>query len=342
MLLQLRVIALHGVHTTIGGGRSPMLATVALAPTPQGNVTVIDPDDTAVTAFLRPRPLTALPGIGTATARTLGRFGILTIGQLADTPTAALTRILGAHAACQLHARAHGTDDRPVQRTALVRSTSASHAFARDELSPEAHLGALTALTDQLGARLRTAGDTCRGLTLIVRLTDRSTLTRSRTVPEPTGPSSGHPVHLRLRGADSGGTSGDRRTSGSPPPARSGPRRSGRRRAPDRFTSARAEGNRSPPAWCGRSSAAHRASGVKPPVRSQPNLRRVCSPLLQVGHPWRLSVPQGPRDDLRAHGHAPQSRTSTGGRGGLRARAGMASSIPPVFRRPDGHGGVEG
>ncbi|MFF0386911.1 hypothetical protein [Streptomyces sp. NPDC004286] len=187
VLLQLRVIALHGVHTTIGGGRSPMLATMALAATPQGKVTVIDPDDTAVTAFLHPRPLTALPGIGTATARTLGRFGILTIGQLADTPTAALTRILGAHAARQLNARAHGTDDRPVQHTALVRSTSATHAFARDELAPQAHLGALTALADQLGARLRTAGDTCRGLTLTIRLADRSTLTRSRTLPEPTG-----------------------------------------------------------------------------------------------------------------------------------------------------------
>ncbi|WP_239072396.1 hypothetical protein [Streptomyces bauhiniae] len=215
-------------------------------------------------------------------------------------------------------------DDRescPAQRTALVRSTSASHAFARDELAPEAHLGALTALADQLGARLRTAGDTCRGLTLIVRLADRSTLTRSRTVPEPTGPSSGHPVHLRLRGADHVGQVAGVRQIGSSPPERRGtdPRPHGA--ADPRLLTARAESSRQSGAsrTCG-GCALHSSRSATPGGFLYRKVRgTICA---HTGTPLN----QGPRPEDE----------------GLRARAGMASSIPPVFRRPDGHGGVEG
>lgn len=72
-------------------------------------------------------------------------------------------RLLGAHAARELHARAHGLGDRPVRRTALVRSTSTSHTFEADALDLVAHRRVLLALADELGARLRTTGELCRG-----------------------------------------------------------------------------------------------------------------------------------------------------------------------------------
>ncbi|MFH8736790.1 MULTISPECIES: hypothetical protein [unclassified Streptomyces] len=185
-LLQLRAIALFGVRATVGGGPSLLISAMAAAATPFGHITVIADDDASVAAFLRPRPLAALPGIGPATAKTLNRYGISTIGQLADTPAGPLIRLLGAHAARELHARAHGLDDRPVRRTALVRSTSTSHTFEADELDPVAHRRELLALADELGARLRATGEVCRGLTLTVRYADRTHTTRSRTLAEPT------------------------------------------------------------------------------------------------------------------------------------------------------------
>ncbi|MEU6680958.1 hypothetical protein [Streptomyces sp. NPDC046925] len=185
-LLQLRAIAWYGVRTAaIGGGRSPLIAAMAAA-TSHGHVTVIAADDASVAAFLTPQPLTALPGIGPATARTLNRYGISTIGQLAATPAGPLARLLGAHAARELHTRARGLDDRTVQRTALIRSTSTNRAFDRDELDPAAHRRALLALADELGQRLRESGEVCRTLTLTVRYADRSHTTRSRTPAEPT------------------------------------------------------------------------------------------------------------------------------------------------------------
>ncbi|MGP3769407.1 hypothetical protein ACTWJ8_01125 [Streptomyces sp. SDT5-1] len=97
-ILQLRAIALYGAPCAIGGGRSPMIAAMAAALTPYGRITVVAPDDAAVARFLRPKPLTALPGIGPSTARLLGRYGLTNIGQLAEAPSSALSRTLGAHA----------------------------------------------------------------------------------------------------------------------------------------------------------------------------------------------------------------------------------------------------
>ncbi|MET7539595.1 hypothetical protein [Streptomyces sp. NPDC005507] len=77
-------------------------------------------------------------------------------------------------------------DDRPVQRTAQIRSTSASHTFDRDELDPDAHRHILLTLADELAIRLRTSGEVCRGLTLTVRYANRTSTTRSRALPEPT------------------------------------------------------------------------------------------------------------------------------------------------------------
>jgi DNA polymerase-4 len=128
---------------------------MAAAVAPPGRITVIAPDDDAVDAFLRPRPIAALPGIGPATARTLSRYGITTIGQLAGTSQGVLARILGQQAGREPSVRARGNDDRPVQRTALIRSTSASHHFDRDELDPDTHRRALLALAPGAGPARR-------------------------------------------------------------------------------------------------------------------------------------------------------------------------------------------
>ncbi len=87
-------------------------------------------------AFLRPQPVAALLGIGPATTKTLARFGITTIGQLADAPEPALARLLGSHAARMLTSR-DGGDERPVRRVLgwsgpSTRSWSASSCSKAD------------------------------------------------------------------------------------------------------------------------------------------------------------------------------------------------------------------
>ncbi|MGW1871384.1 DNA polymerase Y family protein, partial [Streptomyces mauvecolor] len=180
-VLRIRALAHAGISSTAGIGPSPMIAAMAAAATPHGQITVVGPDPVTVTAFLRPRHVATLPGVGPATAKTLAQFGILTIGQLADTPPATLARLLGAAPARELNARARGIDDRPVQRASLVRSTTASHRFPTDELDAREHHRALLALVEELGLRLRGNREVCRSLALTVRYADNGATTRSRT-----------------------------------------------------------------------------------------------------------------------------------------------------------------
>ncbi|UXY32396.1 DinB/UmuC family translesion DNA polymerase [Streptomyces sp. HUAS TT20] len=69
---------------------------------------------------------------------------------------------------------------------ALSKTTTVSHSFNQDELDPDEHHRALLNLTHQLGARLRDDQVVARTLTLTVRYADRTTTSRTRTMPEAT------------------------------------------------------------------------------------------------------------------------------------------------------------
>lgn len=95
-----------------------MLATMAATTTPPGRTTILTGED--VDAWLRPRPVAALHGVGPATAAKLNQYGLHTIGDLADAPLPALTRTLGATNGRALHAHAHGQDFRTLAHVQLV------------------------------------------------------------------------------------------------------------------------------------------------------------------------------------------------------------------------------
>ncbi|WP_331746757.1 hypothetical protein OG923_34105 (plasmid) [Streptomyces halstedii] len=191
-LVRLRSLALLGLTVTIGGGRSRVIAAMAADATAPGTLTCVDPTDTATRAFLRPRPIPALYGVGPATAATLFRYGIATIGQLADTPLLTAQKILGAAAGRLLHERAHGIDPRPVLRQQPEQSTSAGIDFPHDELDPGRHRQAVLHLTEQLAFRMRGDEQVARRLVLTVRYADHTSTHRTRTLPEATN----HTVQL--------------------------------------------------------------------------------------------------------------------------------------------------
>ncbi|MEW1629782.1 flavoprotein [Streptomyces sp. NPDC089173] len=185
-VLRLRLLALHGVQCSAGAGPGRSIAAMIADATPPGAATVVRDDPYEIAAFLRHKPASALPGIGPKTARTLARYGISTIGDIADTQLPTLQRILGTTAARLAHERAHGVDERPVVPGAAPRTMSAAHRFDRDGLDTDRHNRAVLGLVQDLGGRLRTSGEIAQALTLTVTYADRTQTTRTRTLTEPT------------------------------------------------------------------------------------------------------------------------------------------------------------
>ncbi|MFE9775477.1 hypothetical protein ACFYOV_28140 [Streptomyces sp. NPDC005931] len=185
-VIRVRALALHGVDCVIGAGPGPMLARMALRDAVPGVTRAVPDDPDAVREFLAGQPVTALPGVGTGTARTLGEYGLDTLGRVAAAPLSTLQRLVGARAGRELREKAGGIDRGRVVPNAVSRSLAAERPFTRDELDPDRHRRALLSAAEELGARLRALDKVCRGLTLTVRYADRSATTRTRTLQEPT------------------------------------------------------------------------------------------------------------------------------------------------------------
>ncbi|MDO0931909.1 hypothetical protein QQY66_09510 [Streptomyces sp. DG2A-72] len=181
-VIRVRSLALHGVDCAIGAGPGPMLARMALHDARPG-VTHELPEGPDGIAEL---PVTALPGVGTATARTLCEYGLDTLGLVAAAPLSTLQRLVGAKTGRELREKANGFDRGRVVPNAVSSSLAAERPFRRDELDPDRHRRALLSAAEELGARLRALEKVCGTLTLTVRYADRTATTRTRTLKEPT------------------------------------------------------------------------------------------------------------------------------------------------------------
>ncbi|WP_330456930.1 hypothetical protein OIB37_08565 [Streptomyces sp. NBC_00820] len=184
-VIRVRALARYGVDCAIGAGPGPMLARVALRAARPGVTCVVPEDPDAIAEFLVGRPVSVLPGVGTATARVLCEYGLDTLGRVAAAPLSTLQRLIGAKAGRELRERAIGVDRGHVVPNAVSRSSAVERSFGMDELDPGRHRRALLSAAWELGVRLRAEEKVCRTLTLTVRYADRSATTRSRTLPEP-------------------------------------------------------------------------------------------------------------------------------------------------------------
>lgn len=139
-----------------------------------------------VTAFLHPLPVERIWGVGEVTATRLHTLGLTTIGELAHTPRATLQRALGTHQGGWLHDLAWGRDSREVTGAPVERSIGAQETFSRDTDDPEVVRTELLRMAARTTSRMRQAGVLGRGVTLSVRFSDFTTITRTTNLPTPT------------------------------------------------------------------------------------------------------------------------------------------------------------
>ncbi len=138
-------------------------------------------------SFLSPLPVSALWGVGEKTRQALARLGLRTVADIAAAPLAALERDLGPATATHLHALAHGRDARPVESSVRDKSVGAEETFEVDISDAATVRRELLRLSRRTARALRTGGLAARTITIKLRKSDFTTITRAKTLPEPTG-----------------------------------------------------------------------------------------------------------------------------------------------------------
>ncbi|GAA3388795.1 hypothetical protein [Streptomyces roseoviridis] len=174
---------LQGIDVHIGVASTWATAATASARTGPSGVLWL-PDERAEQRFLAPLDISALYGVGATTAETLRRYGLHTVGALAEQPEDVVCRLVGKQGRL-LRDRARGIDRRTVTPGRLPAAATVSHAFERDVLDPVLLRAALLDLVATLAERLRAREQIARGLTLTVRLADGADVERTRRLPAP-------------------------------------------------------------------------------------------------------------------------------------------------------------
>ncbi|WP_395740576.1 DNA polymerase IV [Prosthecobacter sp.] len=141
--------------------------------------------DSEKIAFLRPLPVSAIHGVGPVTAQGLQALGLMTIGDLQDTPGAQSLESVAGSFATRLRERAFGNDDRPVDVSDERKSISAENTFLTDTDSRPILRTALKEMALDVSQTLAKHGLGALTVQVKVRYSDFTTLTRQLRVEEP-------------------------------------------------------------------------------------------------------------------------------------------------------------
>lgn len=174
-----------GLAVSVGATTRKFLSKIASQVAKPDGLIVVDPGDEV--SFLHPLDVSYLWGVGPVTKRKLTELGIHTIGDIAEVDPDSLTTMLGRGAASHLYALANNQDPRPVERQRKAKSVGAQSAIRSKIRTLDELIPVLQRLTDRVAERLRAKERTARTVTVRVRFGDLSSVTRSATMPTPTG-----------------------------------------------------------------------------------------------------------------------------------------------------------
>jgi DNA polymerase IV len=164
-----------GLTASVGVASTKLVAKIASDLRKPDGLVVVPPGEEAV--FLAPLPISRLWGVGGRTAEALREFGVVTIGDLAALPPDALVRRFGKHGA-SLVERAVGIDPDPVATGDPAKSIGHEHTFDVDTADRETVERTLLGMADGVAWRLRASGLKAGTVTLKLRDSSFTTITR--------------------------------------------------------------------------------------------------------------------------------------------------------------------
>lgn len=183
-LIRRQVSEQLGITCSVGIATTKFVAKLASVHCKPDGLLVIPAD--GVLDFLHPLPVSALWGVGERTGKVLARLGLRTVAELAHAPVDTLERELGHATAAHLAALAWGRDERKVVPDSRDKSVGAEETFATDIGDPEVIRRELLRLSGRTARSLRSSGLAARTISVKLRRADFTTITRSRTLREPT------------------------------------------------------------------------------------------------------------------------------------------------------------
>jgi DNA polymerase IV len=174
----------QGITCSVGVASTKFIAKLASGLAKPDGLLVVPVAE--VVSFLHQLPVGALWGVGDRTEEALQRLGLHTVADIAHTPVDTLRRALGDNVGPALHALAWGRDTRSVVPTRRERSIGADETFSFDVDDPAYIHRELLKLSERTAARVRAAGMVGRTISIKVRFSDFATITRSKTLRDPT------------------------------------------------------------------------------------------------------------------------------------------------------------
>jgi DNA polymerase IV len=169
---------------SVGIGPNKLVAKVASdAEKPAGFVVL---EREAACARFAGSPPGLIPGIGPKTAARLAELGLTTLAAVAAAPEEVLTARFGPNHGLDLRRRARFESDAQVGAERKVVSESRERTFERDIADFATLRGELQGMARALCESLSARGRAGRTIGIKVRLDDFTTVTRARTVAQPT------------------------------------------------------------------------------------------------------------------------------------------------------------
>jgi DNA polymerase-4 len=172
-----------GITVSVGLSYCKFLAKVASDLDKPRGFSVIGRQEAV--AFLGPRPVSIVPGIGPANLARLHSAGIRTLGDVARLPLDVLVARLGKDA-LRLHAFAQGRDERRVTPEREAISISAETTFDTDIARIEDLEPILWRLCEKVSRRLKAKGVAGSSVSLKLKTADFRIRTRNRSGLPPT------------------------------------------------------------------------------------------------------------------------------------------------------------
>jgi DNA polymerase-4 len=181
--LKAAILEETGLTCSVGIAPNKFLAKIASDWDKPDGLTVIRPED--VQAFLRDLPLGKIPGVGKRMAQELAALHVATVQDILARPRDFWEKTMGKRGAFLLD-RARGIDESPVVPHTQAQSCSAENTLDRDTLDRTVLERRLLAQAERVGRELRGLNKKGLTVTLKIKFNDFSTITRSRTLPQPT------------------------------------------------------------------------------------------------------------------------------------------------------------